>query len=219
MKKCFIKTVLLLILSMVLVNSSMVYAEGFYASVAPKIWFASWEADDVELDSSPMIGVNGAIGYGKFGGGMSLLYGSFDIGEDTAGRTDVDLFFTYKAIEPYLNLSIGAKLMNYDLYYAVYDIETSVNVYGLGFGVSGGIPIVSRLYGYYVLSYLPAMEMEYDDFDETEDLSSHNIEVGLSYGLTETIMLSGGFKYQKFDYDEGGDDTLTGVTTSVSFNF
>lgn len=200
-------------------------AEGLSWNVTPRLWFANWENEGggADIDPTLMFGLSGSVGYNKFVGGISFLTGNFDSEDSSsASRLDTDLFFSYKLVEPYVNLSLGYKLISYDIVVPDglgNDLEITYDISGFGLGVSGAVPIVDKVFGYYIVSYLPALTLEIEDYEGEQDLSSYNFEIGAGYAINQMIMVSLGYKYQKFDFDEGGGHTVSGVTTAANFNF
>jgi len=197
-------------------------------NVSPRLWYANWNIEDWTNDSTLMGGIGISMSFYKFGFGLSFLAGDFDLGDDeyttSINRTDTDLYLSFKIAEPYFSLSVGHKLINYELKYELYyDEKAKLELTGFGLGCAGAIPIVGNSYFYYIASIIPSMEavIEYEDYGEKfeQDLSSYNIEFGAGYSINEKVSISLGWKYQQFDWDEGDDDSVSGITTMVIFNF
>jgi len=206
-------------------------------NVAPRLWFATWKDDGIgDDDSTMMYGISGSVTINdKFDIGLSILTGNFNF--ESAGlslstdRFDTDIYFSYKIKNPYLNLSVGYKMLSYkynikgttyDWYYGYYPINENedIDITGFGLGASGCFPITQGFNGYYTASYLPLLEADLHEFGK-EDISSFNIEIGGGYTIDKRITLSLGYKYQKFFGwgADGGDDTISGLTSSVIFSF
>ncbi|MGA1839607.1 MAG: outer membrane beta-barrel protein [bacterium] len=214
----------------------------FKWDITPRLWYVDWDAGENLSDSTLMYGLGGSISYNKFAFGLSFLTGEFESeisgsGYDSyhgyydykinisADRSDIDVYASYRIIDPYLSLSLGYKIIEYDIKAteSLYNEQVNADgeMTGFGLGASGAFPIRDKFYGYYIASYLPSMKSKYEDEEGSDEghVNTFNLELGVGYMINEKITAGLGWKYQNLDWEEGEDEKLNGIILMANFGF
>ena len=200
-----------------------------------------------ESDYGLMYGPGINVRYQNFFGGISYLLGSFsfpeledrwiDSNEDgfedfdeitnidfNADRKDLDLSVGYY-FHPNIALLLGYKMTDFDYTSDLIDFGSSYDATetrkGPVLGVVGNYRIgESRWSLFGNLSYVMLdSEFKPEGGDtEKDDIKGPAIEFGAAYAAENIpLSVSVGYKYQSYEYGEGGEDIFGGLTFGVNY--
>lgn len=232
------KNLLPTIVLAIILSCGVAFGQDVSYSVGVKAWFNSWEFEygggSETTDPALMIGPSASINYGRFFGGVSLLFTpeeyewSYPGGySEKADRTDFDLIAGYM-FHPRVGGFVGYKYLSADMSW-----EDPVDSGGYGttilsgpsLGVTGNFPVSKNIVLFGSLSYM------FLDFEWklpsglgtlTTDAAGASFELGAAYIISSSWNASIGIKSQSFIGEIGVNDLtlgFTGLTLGANYRF
>jgi opacity protein-like surface antigen len=148
-----------------------------------------------------------------------------DISVGYTAMENVKVFAGYKRMDTKFEteVEIGGSVVDFGWYKAVFDM--------IGLGIGTVYPLSDKLLlsGQAGLMYVKAkLSNEFDEDFSVDDSWGYNVEGGVNYLLSESILLQAGLRYQAFlinvknntaDFEDEQPDRFVGVTVAAIFMF
>ncbi len=200
-------------------------AEELRFNVSAKTWYTQWTetvggiSGEFESDFVLMYGPVVGVTYGQWFAGVAYTQGDFSFSEAVeeicacdadfhAERRDADIVFGYK-LHPYFNPLLGYKQADIEgtIKFGSSSEQVNVSFRGPFIGVSANYPIGQS--PWVVLGSLNYLLMDYEDGVVTEEAPGFSYELsGLYRFHNMPVSVTAGYKYQKFETNETGDNVL-----------
>ncbi len=204
---------------------------GFGGNVGLAGWFAQWdhELTDFDATSAGLYGPSLFIRTGPIGLGLQYYTGSFDVRfasddrEYRTDRTDIDVILSWRFLSMF-HVSGLYKRIDFD-WHQVFHVETSIEGFGLGGGVSRMV-LDDRLLLYGYAFYMPVLDYNQSISSSgsvSSDAHGYWVEGGAGWYFPAVhLILKGGYRIQRITVDGSANDwaeTTQGPRIECSYLF